>query len=81
VIIGTPDAADARAHRSPAPVVPSTRPTHPVAPQPRAATPPHAPRAVERVAQGVFGSDLITERSLDEVILSYLAEDVESSDE
>jgi hypothetical protein len=28
----------------------------------------------------MFGAGLITERSLDEVILSYLAEDVESDD-
>lgn len=31
-------------------------------------------------SSGVFGSDLISERSLDEVILAYLAEDGESED-
>jgi hypothetical protein len=46
----------------------------------RSPTPATAPRAVER-PQNIFGSDLITERSLDEVILSYLAEDIESSDD
>jgi hypothetical protein len=65
---------------TPPPLAP--REPHPVAPQPgRAPAPADAPPAAEAGAAGVFGSDLITERSLDEVILSYLAEDVESSDE
>lgn len=46
---------------------------------PRTQTPASPPRAVKEGS--VFGAGLITERSLDEVILSYLAEDVESSDE
>ncbi len=34
-----------------------------------------APAAVKNVAEALFGEDLISEKSLDEVILSYLAED------
>jgi hypothetical protein len=37
------------------------------------------PRAAE--PPSVFGSDLISERSLDEVILAYLAEDSEASED
>jgi hypothetical protein len=37
------------------------------------------PRTAE--PSGVFGSDLISERSLDEVILAYLAEDGEGGEE
>ncbi|MCC6746632.1 MAG: hypothetical protein IT371_03175 [Deltaproteobacteria bacterium] len=36
-----------------------------------------APRAASRSLPSLFGSDLITERSLDEVILEYLAEDTD----
>jgi hypothetical protein len=31
-------------------------------------------------SQSIFGNDLLSEKSLDEVILSYLAEDLEDSD-
>jgi hypothetical protein len=30
-----------------------------------------------RAAESIFGNDLLSEKSLDEVILSYLAEDLE----
>jgi hypothetical protein len=54
---------------------------HPEAqPQPeRPKSDPNAPRVTE--TSSVFGSDLISERSLDEVILAYLAEDGEGSEE
>jgi hypothetical protein len=48
-------------------------------PRPPCAQTGAAPRAVKE--DSVFGAGLITERSLDEVILSYLAEDVEPPDE
>jgi hypothetical protein len=77
VMIGQPEGQT----RRPPPAARVVRAGPPVAPKPtRSPTPPTAPRAVER-PQSIFGSDLITERSLDEVILSYLAEDIESSDD
>ncbi|MFW5921308.1 MAG: hypothetical protein ACOCUS_05660, partial [Polyangiales bacterium] len=35
----------------------------------------------KRNAESIFGEDLLTEKSLDEVILSYLAEDLEDTQE
>jgi hypothetical protein len=71
-------ASGAPAARAPAP--PAARPAAPVAPRPPAAAPrPPPPRpapAVRDDASTVFGEDLISEKSLDEVILSYLAEDM-----
>ncbi len=40
-----------------------------------AAPPPDAVTAVAKAPLSIFGSDLLTEKSLDEVILSYLATD------
>ncbi|HTP29114.1 MAG TPA: hypothetical protein VMK12_26060 [Anaeromyxobacteraceae bacterium] len=58
--------------RSPAPVRARARaPSAPVPSAPRSVSP--APAAQPREA--LFGEDLISERSLDEVILSFLAED------
>ena len=34
-----------------------------------------------RPPESIFGSDLLSEKSLDEVILSYLAEDLETGDD
>jgi hypothetical protein len=39
------------------------------------ATPPPAPAAAARAPRSIFGGDLLSEKSLDEVILSYLATD------
>ena len=58
-------------------------PPPPMAPPPRAALPPEVVAAQQMEVKPVpkeggdtiFGEDLISERSLDEVILSYLAED------
>jgi len=46
-------------------------------PPARPQTPPIAHRVVDHGASTTFGSDLISERSLDEVILSYLADDLQ----
>jgi hypothetical protein len=76
-------ASGAPAARAPAP--PAARPAAPVAARPPAAAPRPPPRpapavrptaAVRDDASTVFGEDLISEKSLDEVILSYLAEDM-----
>jgi len=76
-------APGAPAARAPAP--PAARPAAPVAARPPAAAPRPPPRpapavrptaAVRDDASTVFGEDLISEKSLDEVILSYLAEDM-----
>lgn len=63
---------------TPAPTIPPpVRP--PPAPQtPRAPPPPPAPRpAVATADSSIFGDGLISDRSLDEVILSYLASDLD----
>jgi hypothetical protein len=39
-----------------------------------------AGRTTEERAESIFGSDLLSEKSLDEVILSYLAEDLEGTE-
>ncbi|MFW5875528.1 MAG: hypothetical protein ACOCXM_02205 [Myxococcota bacterium] len=49
------------------------QPTRPAQTQPTAPDP--------KPAESIFGSDLLSEKSLDEVILSYLAEDLEEADE
>lgn len=53
-----------------------TPPTAPAAQAP----PPAAPPGVEKRLDTIFGEDLISEKSLDEVILSYLAEDLADLD-
>lgn len=60
----------------PVPVAP-TRSAQKAPPPAQAAAPDErkAPRARSRSLPNLFGSDLISERSLDEVILHYLAED------
>ncbi len=55
-------------------VVPSRAPQPPRRPPPVAAPPAQPPR--EPVAENIFGEDLVSEKSLDEVILAYLAEDL-----
>ena len=70
----------------PVPVAPPARGKAPVAPPvaPPMAPPKRAsqqtPRARPRNLPNLFGSDLISERSLDEVILGYLAEDGEKAE-
>jgi hypothetical protein len=49
------------------------QPTQPAQP----AQPAHAVEEAPRAAESIFGNDLLSEKSLDEVILSYLAEDLE----
>lgn len=44
-----------------------------------ASTPP--PKRQPRAAESIFGSDLLSEKSLDEVILSYLASDLDDLEE
>jgi hypothetical protein len=44
------------------------------------AAPQRIARQDKTPAESIFGSDLVSERSLDEVILSYLAEDLEDED-
>jgi hypothetical protein len=55
-------------------------PTRPAAPtastRPRRSSKP-APARPDPSSESIFGGDLLSEKSLDEVILSYLAEDVE----
>jgi hypothetical protein len=76
VNVGQPPAQ--RPRRSAAPPPLPAPPPPPAAERPK--TPAVPPRAVQEPPAG-FGAGLITERSLDEVILTYLAEDVEASDE
>ena len=77
-VVAAPAAPAPRAPAARAP--PAARPAAPVAPRSPAAAPrPPPPRpapAVRDDASTVFGEDLISEKSLDEVILSYLAEDM-----
>jgi hypothetical protein len=59
----------------PTPRYASTRPVAPVAPAvSRSSRPAGRPSPA---SESIFGGDLLSEKSLDEVILSYLAEDVE----
>lgn len=53
----------------------ATRPAMPISASP----PPRSSRPArpDPASESIFGSDLLSEKSLDEVILSYLAEDVE----
>ena len=48
---------------------------------PQVATRPAARVASSKPAQSIFGDSVISEKSLDEVILSYLAEDLDGSSE
>jgi len=48
---------------------------------PQVATRPSARVASSKPAQSIFGDSVISEKSLDEVILSYLAEDLDGSSE
>ena len=84
----TPEPASARALRksNPAPARKS-RPSPAQAPG-KAAPPPNLSRPASRFAAGpsksaqsIFGDGVISEQSLDEVILSYLAEDLDGSSE
>jgi hypothetical protein len=81
-------AAEARLAESVARRVPESEPTPPPAPRytstrPVAPVPTASPTRSSRPArpdpasESIFGGDLLSEKSLDEVILSYLAEDVE----
>ncbi len=45
----------------------------------RSARPP-APKPSSKPPESIFGGDLLSEKSLDEVILSYLAEDLDDED-
>ena len=65
VIVGAP----ARTVGSHAPSPPAATPTKTAAP------PPRVRKAREESDSGIFGQDLISEKSLDEVILAYLSED------
>jgi hypothetical protein len=72
---------------------PPSRPPPPPATRPRAAPPPRRSRppqarppaqfanAPEARARSIFGDEAISEQTLDEVILSYLAEDLDGSQE
>jgi hypothetical protein len=50
------------------------QPTRPAQPAPQAG-------AEAKPSESIFGNDLLSEKSLDEVILSYLAEDLEETDD
>jgi hypothetical protein len=54
--------------------------TQPPIAAPAAAAPRPAPAASDKRPDTIFGEDLISEKSLDEVILSYLAEDLADLD-
>jgi hypothetical protein len=74
----TPDAAVAARRTSPRPAPPAPPP-----PPPAARYAPSRPASIfatTRPQEGtsIFGEDLISEKSLDEVILSYLAEDLDA---
>ena len=56
----------------------TTKPTRPSASSARRAAAAAPPAA--RSSDSIFGSDLLSEKSLDEVILSYLAEDLEENE-
>jgi hypothetical protein len=51
------------------------QPRRPAAPPPPQAAPPGQPPRDQPV-ENIFGEDLVSEKSLDEVILAYLAEDL-----
>jgi hypothetical protein len=86
-----PDATGKRGSSPPAKKPPSGPPRQPSVPPPRkapsegryAAARPAAIFGQARPQQGssIFGEDLISDKSLDEVILSYLAEDLEPAGE
>ncbi len=46
------------------------------APPPQQQPPPHAQPSQTGASDNIFGGDLISEKSLDEVILAYLSEDL-----
>jgi hypothetical protein len=61
---------------------PPSEPKQPVASKQSARPGPHAARPAANFGQpkpqsSIFGEDIISDKSLDEVILSYLAEDLE----
>jgi hypothetical protein len=58
------------------PVAPVPAPARPLPPEVLAARQEPAPVLRNDGAETLFGEDLISEKSLDEVILSYLAEDL-----
>lgn len=73
VIVGG-DTAGRRAPSAPSsPRSPSSRWHTPTAPAPQSAVPPQPDKAAP---DNIFGGDLISEKSLDEVILAYLSEDL-----
>ncbi|MFW6051433.1 MAG: hypothetical protein ACODAU_09675 [Myxococcota bacterium] len=49
--------------------------------QPTRPAQPRGPVPEPKPAESIFGSDLLSEKSLDEVILSYLAEDLEEGEQ
>jgi hypothetical protein len=63
-----------------APAKPGVPPRPPQAPRSAERPSRQTPRVRSRSLPNLFGSDLISERSLDEVILHYLAEDGESKE-
>jgi hypothetical protein len=85
----SPPAASSPQVGRPAPPTPGRPPAPPIVPQALKVDPassgryaPSRPAAIfatTRPPEGasIFGEDLISEKSLDEVILSYLAEDLE----
>jgi hypothetical protein len=84
----TPEAPSARPLRISTPTAARTsRPSPPAQPPSKAGPPPSLSRPSSRFAAGpskggqsIFGDGVISEQSLDEVILSYLAEDLDSSE-
>jgi hypothetical protein len=56
--------------------VPPRRPAAPATPPPAAPPPASSSAPREPVVENIFGEDLVSEKSLDEVILAYLAEDL-----
>jgi hypothetical protein len=74
----TTAAATAPGKESAGPAAGRYQVTRPARTSDRAKAP--APRAVAATAESIFGSELLSEKSLDEVILAYLAEDLEETD-
>jgi hypothetical protein len=54
--------------------------TQPAASRPRASKPAAAKAAAAKASDSLFGADILSEKSLDEVIMSYLAEDLDEKE-
>jgi len=67
----------AEADAAQAPQPPAGAPSRYASTQPSAVARSSSPARPESGAESIFGGDLLSEKSLDEVILSYLAEDLE----